>query len=91
VKSAIYQRSNGVLLQHFADGKAVVWDFSQGAQADEFALPAPATPVYYDTAQNVLYAVLQSRLVRMPRAGAPPAPCPATGSGSSRARSRARS
>src|SRR5688572_8262946 len=44
VKSAIYHRSNGVLLQHFADGKAVVWDFSQGAQADEFALPATATP-----------------------------------------------
>jgi hypothetical protein len=71
VKTAIYQRSNGVLLQHFADGKAVVWDFSQGAQADEFALPASATPVYYDTTQNVLYALVQSRLVRMPRAGHP--------------------
>lgn len=71
VKTALYQRSNGVLLQHFVDGKAVVWDFSQGAQADEFALPATATPVYYDTAQNVVYALVQSRLVRMPRSGHP--------------------
>ena len=71
VKTAIYQRSNGVLLQHFTDGKAVVWDFSQGAQAEEFALPAAATAVFYDPAQNVVYALLQSRLQRMPRGAHP--------------------
>lgn len=69
LKTALYQRSNSILLHHFTNGTLLVWDFEQGAQVDELALPAEAVPVYYDATAAHLYAISRSSLVRVRRSG----------------------
>ena len=66
-KSARYQQNDHVLLQQFADGTLLVWDFDQGGQVDEFKLPAAAIPVHYDEKTSHLYIISDSRLYRVRR------------------------
>jgi hypothetical protein len=70
IARAIYQPQNKVFLQNFTDGALLVWDFEQGAQIDEFRLPAAAVPVFYDVAERRIIVLDNMRLLGVSHATA---------------------
>jgi hypothetical protein len=67
IATAGYQPSNQIFLQHFDNDALIAWDFSTGAQAGEFQLPAGAIPVFFDSASSRILVLERGKLVRMSR------------------------
>ena len=64
VASALFQRSNNLYLQHFADDTLIVWDFEQGVQIDEVRLPRGSLPLHFDPVSRRLVAIADGRFVQ---------------------------
>ena len=65
--SARYQEHDKILIEHFADGTVLIWNFERGAQLGEFRLPPSATPVRYDAMTGDLYLLRDATLYRARR------------------------
>lgn len=66
-QSARFQAFGKILIQHFADGTVLVWDFERGAQVNEFRLADSVVPVRYDAAVGDLYVLRNAGLHRVRR------------------------
>jgi hypothetical protein len=65
--SGRFQAFGKILMQHFADGTVLVWDFERGTQVNEFRLADSAVPVRYDAAIGDLYVLNNATLQRVKR------------------------
>lgn len=65
--SGRFQAFGKILMQHFADGTVLVWDFERGTQVNEFQLTDSAVPVRYDAAIGDLYVLHSATLQRVKR------------------------